>query len=442
MVFCTAHVLSLGLLRSSCTTCCCGFIKLLLLPAFFWLGLLHGHSSSALCLVLFGFAQNCLSGVFLFAMKRLTPDPSVSIADLMEPFDKMFAEEGSFDLYKLLFPPCKSKPKWKSAPDAEWMGQKHISRLLWRLFKIHSNGVMASSKLKSAIHKIQMTKQRLNFSRMGDPDWLNDCDDFIRIMAAHCRDLKKSEDKYIRCMKKASKEEKENLDNALSMLKNLEPTSTSTDDLPEALQDSALQRKSSSQDLRVAGSEATFSFEVRSRVFAQVLSKQSSDPLSPNRGGGQATQALAIADAQPDAAMPSSKVVAECSKSKVAASVAFKRSYEQLALGEDERKELQAWMGCPFEDGSVPQKKRKQKKKSQSSKPRKEEKKPAAKGEGSSGQKKKKQAFYKTTSRHRATSDAWHQAARKARKAGYSAEKVKELAKKASQKVARELDQQ
>ena len=98
-------------------------------------------------------------------------------------------------------------------------------------------------------------------------------------------------------------------------------------------------------------------------------------------------------------------------------------------------------MGCPFEDGSVPQKKRKQKKKSQSSKPRKEEKKPAAKGEGSSGQK-KKQAFYKTTSRHRATSDAWHQAARKARKAGYSAEKVKELAKKASQKVARELDQQ
>ena len=64
---------------------------------------------------------------------------------------------------------------------------------------------------------------------------------------AHCRDLKKSEDKYIRCMKKASKEEKENLDNALSMLKNLEPTSTSTDDLPEALQDSALQRKSSSQ---------------------------------------------------------------------------------------------------------------------------------------------------------------------------------------------------
>ena len=108
-------------------------------------------------------------------------------------------------------------------------------------------------------------------------------------------------------MKKASKEEKENLDNALSMLKNLEPTSTSTDDLPEALQDSALQRKSSSQDLRVAGSEATFSFEVRSRVFAQVLSKQSSDPLSPNRGGGQATQALAIADAQPDAAMPSSK---------------------------------------------------------------------------------------------------------------------------------------
>ena len=86
--------------------------------------------------------------------------------------------------------------------------------------------------------------------------------------------------------------------------------------------------------------------------------------------------------------------------------------------------------------------KRKQKKKSQSSKPRKEEKKPAAKGEGSSGQKKKKQAFYKTTSRHRATSDAWRQAARKARKAGYSAEKVKELAKKASQKVARELDQQ
>ena len=87
---------------------------------------------------------------------------------------------------------------------------------------------MESSKLKTAIHKIQSSKQRLNFSRKDDPDWLDACDDAVRIMASHCRDLKKYQDKYMRCMKKASKEEKDSLDNALSMLKDLDPVANSS----------------------------------------------------------------------------------------------------------------------------------------------------------------------------------------------------------------------
>ena len=71
----------------------------------------------------------------LTAMKRLAPDPSISISDLMGPFETMFKEMGCWDLLSLVEPPKNGKVTWKSAADPSWLGQRHVSQLFQRLFK-------------------------------------------------------------------------------------------------------------------------------------------------------------------------------------------------------------------------------------------------------------------------------------------------------------------
>ena len=105
----------------------------------------------------------------LTAMKRLAPDPSISISDLMGPFETMFKEMGCWDLLSLVEPPKNGKVTWKSAADP--FGQRHVSQLFHRLFKVARNGVLASSKVKLALVKLQHQKQSMNFSKLMDDDW-------------------------------------------------------------------------------------------------------------------------------------------------------------------------------------------------------------------------------------------------------------------------------
>ena len=132
----------------------------------------------------------------LTAMKRLAPDPSISISDLMGPFETMFKEMGSWDLLSLVEPPKNGKVTWKSAADPSWLGQRHVSQLFQRLFKVARNGVLASSKVKLALVKLQHQKQRMNFSKLMDDDWQDKVDETLRICAKQYRELKKFPDLY------------------------------------------------------------------------------------------------------------------------------------------------------------------------------------------------------------------------------------------------------
>ena len=155
----------------------------------------------------------------LTAMKRLAPDPSISISDLMGPFETMFKEMGCWDLLSLVEPPKNGKVTWKSAADPSWLGQRHVSQLFQRLFKVARNGVLASSKVKLALVKLQHQKQRMNFSKLMDDDWQDKVDETLRICAKQYRELKKFPDLYARCLKKASQEEKVLIDQCLGFLK-------------------------------------------------------------------------------------------------------------------------------------------------------------------------------------------------------------------------------
>ncbi|CAK9015023.1 Uncharacterized protein SCF082_LOCUS12578 [Durusdinium trenchii] len=108
-------------------------------------------------------------------MKRLAPDPSISTSDLMGPFETMFKQMGCWDLLSLVEPPKNGKVTWKSAADP--FGQKHVSQLFHRLFKVARNGVLASSKVKLALVKLQHQKQSMNFSKLMDDDWQDKADD-------------------------------------------------------------------------------------------------------------------------------------------------------------------------------------------------------------------------------------------------------------------------
>ena len=109
------------------------------------------------------------------------PDPSIAISDLMTPLETMFHEMGSWDIFSLIEPPKKQKAGWKSAADPCWLGQRHMSQLFQRLFKVARNGVFASSKVKVALSKLQHQKQRMNFSTLMDDDWQDKVDDPLRI---------------------------------------------------------------------------------------------------------------------------------------------------------------------------------------------------------------------------------------------------------------------
>lgn len=136
-------------------------------------------------------------------------------------------------------------------------------------------------------------------------------------------------------------------------------------------------------------------FEVKATIFSKILQKKSSEPETPEKA---CTKPLALADAPAEA-----EVLETASKPQPKPLGGFKRSYSQLGLGADEQKELKAWMGIKFEE--MHQKKKTKNKKTL--------KKPAAFKKPAAGK-----VFYRTTLRHRVTSNAYHKARKQALKEG------------------------
>ena len=88
------------------------------------------------------------------------------VGDLQKCLEKLVTREGTYDLHKLLL--NGSLPSWKTAPDATYLSSC-IAPLCQDLFKVAPNGVLASTKLKSAVEKLASDKKkRLNFSHYSD----------------------------------------------------------------------------------------------------------------------------------------------------------------------------------------------------------------------------------------------------------------------------------
>lgn len=358
---------------------------------------------------------------------RLTPDPSVSVADICSALHSVTETEGCKDIQKLLH--SRTKYTWKSAPDADWLGGSSVSHLFQALFALHRNGVIAGTKFKSALLKNQNEKGRMNFSKEHDSDWSDSVDNLVRIGASMYRELKKCEVKYSRCVKKCSPEEKRNIDQVLGMLTLAETSETSQETLanPDPKDGKAV-GQDVCLDLAVPSSTSASSSSAKLTIFSKVLEKKSSDPSSPTLSTKKQHKGL------------------DENKSNVPAKVSGSASEKSFALQNDEKMELKTWMEkAVLETGKKKQPKKKPKKRRPAASRKKTKKKTDSSTDASPekmpNKRKNFQASHKSSFKHRATSAAYRKAKCRAIKEGQSKEEAAAAGRAASAKVSKEIEE-
>ena len=349
---------------------------------------------------------------------RLAPDPSVGVHDLCKAFNELCEKSGCRDLAKILY--SKERVTWKTAADGSWLGSDSLCDLYTSLFAIHSNGVLSSKKVKSALLKLQAEKGRLNFTKQHDADWADAMDELIRIGAAQFRELRRDSVKYNRCVRKCSHQEK-NIDTVLGHLtleENLEK-GTSFD----SSQAAALQSPPPKLSLEDEPEEISLGL----KIFDRVLQKKTSDPASPNFKAKETEEAVGGS-----ASSLQETQVADVQQQQSSSSSSWKHlSLSDLELGENEAAELQAWMTQGASDKPKKRKSKKMKKPAAAAQ-KKQTKKAMTK-------KKPRQASYKSSFLQRATSSAYHKAKLKALKDGKDEDAAKEVGKAASAKVRQDI---
>ena len=314
------------------------------------------------------------------------------------------------------------KISWKTSPDGEWLGSGPVSSLCKKLFGLHSNGVLASKKIKLSLLKIQNETGRINFGRMHDNDFADSIDESIRIAASQFREIKKDFVKYSRAVRKCSEAEKANIDSVLAQMTLVEgvmeakpgeePTVEPKGE-PKVLKDVLLEDKAPA-------------------IFSKVLKKEASDPASPNFR--LKSSSLQKQEEETQVSLFSNSTGASSSKAAVLPS--------PQDVEADEVAELQAWMQREAAVG--PKKSKKSKKKGKAMEvakdvDKKKMKKPAS-AVSSTKDKKATQATYKTTFLHRVTSSAWNKAKKAALRSGLSEEEAKAAGRKASQEMAQKVN--
>ena len=149
--------------------------------------------------------------------KRLVCDPSIGVSDLQKVLRKQIKRANdNRDLLAQLRVPKNQNWGWKTAPHVAWMGQ--VSEMMVDFVKVASNAVLPGSKLRLALEKLHGEK-KMNFSRYSDSDWVDQCDQRIRVILSQYRTLKMKNSAYTTAMKKATAEEKAAVDLVLDHIK-------------------------------------------------------------------------------------------------------------------------------------------------------------------------------------------------------------------------------
>ena len=210
--------------------------------------------------------------------RRLVADPSIGIGDLMKGFQKFVEETGQMDLFGAVDPPTHHTWSWKTAPNISWMAKIHLLAL--HLLDVAPNGVLASSKLKNSVVKLCGWK-KINKTRFADCDFADQVDLRVRVVLAQFRLLKQKADEYQKAMRKATPEEKEQVDKVISKLV-LETMETpdgpvSNKDLQMVPVKKPLPSNPSSSSAMVATSAEPISMGF-SNVLKELLEKDFSSP--------------------------------------------------------------------------------------------------------------------------------------------------------------------
>jgi len=347
---------------------------------------------------------------------RLAADPSVGVHDLCKVINEVVDQEGCRDMAKLL--QSRHKVSWKTSPDGEWLGSGPVSNLCKKLFGLHSNGVLASKKMKLAILKVQNEKGRINCGRMHDSDFADSIDELVRIAASQFREIKKDFVKYSMAVRKCSEAEKANIGSVLAQMTLQEDMEAK---IEEESQKEPLEEPKVLKDAMLEDKPPT--------IFSKVLKKEASDPASPNFHLKSGTLQK---EEEKQVSLFSKSIGASSSKAAVLPS--------PKDVEADEVAELKAWMQTEAAVGPKTNKKGKKKGKAmkvvKKSVDKQKMKKPAAAVSSTKG---KKQATYKTSFMHRVTSSAWNKAKKAALRSGLSEEEAKAAGRKASQEVAQKV---
>ena len=207
------------------------------------------------------------SSTAMGVQRRISPDPSLGVRELASPLKDYMKEKHNWDLLALLKPKL-AKTSWKTAPDVAWLSA--IAGLYVRFAKLSPNLCLSGSKLRVCLQKLD-DEMKLNTSTMTSQDWCDKLDTWLRIAAAQYRTLKK---KYICSMKKASEQEKQNIDSVLALVEDC-------DDLPPQAPAASVTQKQE-QCQAIVPYVAPKSAENSRSIFKKILEKKDSCPESPS----------------------------------------------------------------------------------------------------------------------------------------------------------------
>lgn len=217
---------------------------------------------------------------------RLAPDPCVGVADWQKVFSGWLKEEGTWDLWKLV--KAERDHDWKTAPDASWLSQ--LFGFFKRALRTSPNCTFASSKLKMCLEKMQRSEHRLNYSRMPDSQFHDKVDFQLRVAASQLRTLKTNSTQLQRCLRKASREEGQALEELMAMI-----SLPDEKEVTKAVEKEGEKQKAEVTETAMVLYEPPKEDKSPLKIFSRILAKKNSgdseqgEPTSINRSASSSS---------------------------------------------------------------------------------------------------------------------------------------------------------
>ena len=206
--------------------------------------------------------------------RRISPDPSLGVRELALPLKDYMKERHNWDLLALL--KKQNKTSWKTAPDVELLSD--IAGLYVKFAKLSPNLCLSGSKLRMCLQKLD-EEMKLNTTTMTRETWSDKLDTWLRIAAAQYRALKR---KYICSMKKASEQEKQNIDSVLTLVEDQEQCNDLSCQAPVASEKEKQEQCQAIVPYVVTNSSEPKAATNNRLIFKKILEKEDSCPESPS----------------------------------------------------------------------------------------------------------------------------------------------------------------